>query len=63
VWQKVVRVTSVSACPQCGNGAFDLEPGSDIDDEHATVRCGRCGFVCSMVEFSRPVETDAKPGK
>jgi hypothetical protein len=31
-WKKIVRLVAVSACPKCGNPAFDLEPGYDIDD-------------------------------
>jgi len=32
VWRKVVKITAVSACPNCGNGGFDLESQSDLDD-------------------------------
>ena len=57
VWKKVVRVT-VAACPKCGNRAFDFEPGHDMDDPEAVVRCGRCGHVCRVDEFMRPIAPD-----
>lgn len=56
-WKKVVRVVAVSACPKCGNSGFDFEPGHDMDDPEAMVRCGRCGYVCRIDEFTRPVAT------
>jgi hypothetical protein len=34
-WNKVVKVVAVSACPVCGNGGFNFEPGADIDDPQA----------------------------
>jgi uncharacterized Zn finger protein len=55
IWKKIVRIVAVSACPKCGNGGFDIEPGYDIDDYEAMVRCGACGYVCRSPEFSRPV--------
>jgi predicted nucleic-acid-binding Zn-ribbon protein len=55
-WKKVVRVTAVSACPKCGNPAFDPEPGSDLDDPHALVKCGKCGWIGPVDKFVKPVE-------
>jgi uncharacterized Zn finger protein len=54
-WEKVVRVVGVSACPVCGNPAFDFEPGADKDDPHALVRCGKCGRVYAADQFHKPV--------
>ncbi len=56
VWKKVVQVVAVSACPKCGNRAFDPEPGTNIDDPQGLVRCGKCGYVCLSSEFMKPVE-------
>jgi hypothetical protein len=53
--KKVVEVVGVSACPVCDNGAFDLEPGADIDDPHALVRCGKCGHICPADQFVKAV--------
>jgi hypothetical protein len=52
-WRKIVQAVAVSACPECGNAAFDLEPGEDLDDPNAKVKCGACGFVCSADKFMR----------
>jgi hypothetical protein len=52
-WKKVVQLVGVSACPRCGNHAFDYEPGTDIDDPNGLVRCGKCGHVCPGGEFLR----------
>ena len=56
VWKKVVQVIAVSECPKCGSRAFDLEPGTNIDDPQGLVRCGKCSYVCPSNEFMRPVE-------
>jgi ribosomal protein S27AE len=61
VWKKIVQVTGVSACPRCGNGAFDFEPGECMDDPDAKVKCGQCGYVCSGSEFIRRVDPDQQP--
>ena len=50
----------VSECPKCGNRAFDLEPGTTIDNPQGLVRCGKCSYVCPSNEFMRPVETANK---
>jgi ferredoxin len=60
VWKKVVQVVAVSECPKCGNRAFDLEPGTTIDNPQGLVRCGKCSYVCPSNEFMRPVETANK---
>jgi hypothetical protein len=59
-WEKIVRVVGVSACPVCGNGGFDLEPGADVDDQHVPVRCGKCGHVCPADQFMKSV-ADSNP--
>jgi hypothetical protein len=59
-WKKIVQVTAISACPKCGNRGFDLEPGGDIDDPRAMVKCGKCGHVCPADEFSRAVDPQYK---
>jgi ferredoxin len=60
VWEKIVRIVAVGKCPRCGNGGFDLEPGEDLDDLHALVRCGACGHVCPLDHFISPVDGDPK---
>ena len=37
------------------HSGFDLEPGEDIDDQNARVRCGKCGYVCAGGAFMRSV--------
>jgi uncharacterized Zn finger protein len=56
-WKKVVKLVAVSACPICGNRGFDLEPGADIDDLRAMVRCGKCGHVCPAYQFMKTPES------
>jgi transcription initiation factor TFIIIB Brf1 subunit/transcription initiation factor TFIIB len=60
VWKKIVEIVAVSACPKCGNRGFDLEPGSDMEDPRANVKCGKCGYVCQADEFMRPVLPDER---
>jgi rubredoxin len=55
VWKKIVERVAVSACPVCGNGGFNFEPDADIDDPHAMVKCGKCGFVYRVDEGMRLV--------
>jgi hypothetical protein len=55
VWEKVVQVVAESACPKCGNRAFDPEPENNIEDPKGLVRCGKCGYVCPANEFTRRV--------
>jgi ferredoxin len=61
-WKKVVRVVGVSVCPVCGNPAFNFEPGADVDDPHALVRCGKCGHVCTADQFHKPVAESNEAG-
>jgi hypothetical protein len=63
VWKKIVRVTAVSACPKCGNNAFDFGPGADIDDPHAIVKCGACGHICPASEFARRIVHSETPSQ
>jgi ribosomal protein S27AE len=60
-WKKIVQVVAVSACPKCGNSGFDLEPGADIDDPHARIRCGKCGYVDQAAKFMKPVNPTDNP--
>jgi hypothetical protein len=63
VWKKVVQVVAMSACPKCGNRAFDREPETNIGDPKGLVRCGKCDYVCEVSDFMRPVESaDKKVG-
>ena len=50
----------MSACPKCGNGGFDLEPGFHLDDPSPQVKCGTCGHVCASEEFMRPLREDER---
>jgi ferredoxin len=56
VWKKVVQLVAASACPKCGNQAFDPEPGTGRNDPQGMVRCGKCGYVCPVDEFMKPVD-------
>lgn len=56
--KKIVEVTAISACLKCGNPAFDLEPGQDLDDPGARVRCGKCGHVGTEGEFLRTIRSN-----
>jgi hypothetical protein len=53
--RKIVRAVAISACPKCGNRGFDLQPGADLDDPSAEVKCGACGHVCPADRFMRPL--------
>lgn len=55
-WKKIVRRVPLSGCPNCGNGGFDLEPGEDLEDYEALVRCGNCGHVCRLNQVTQPVQ-------
>lgn len=55
-WEKIVQLVAVGACPRCDNRGFDFEPGANMDDPAAMVRCGACGYVCPASEFVRAVE-------
>jgi ferredoxin len=59
-WEKVVQIVAVSACPKCSNQAFDLEPGTEMDDPQGLVKCGQCGYVCPGNEFMKPVDSADK---
>ncbi|CDX55890.1 hypothetical protein MPL3365_210118 [Mesorhizobium plurifarium] len=50
-WIKVARRTGFAVCPMCGNRGFDLEPGEDVHDENAKIKCGNCAYVCSANEW------------
>lgn len=58
-WIRVVERTGYAVCPKCGNPGFDLEPGEDIDDVDAKIRCGKCGYVCPADEW--PMRSEDKP--
>ncbi|ESZ13468.1 hypothetical protein X735_19370 [Mesorhizobium sp. L2C085B000] len=49
-WIKVVQRIGFIVCPKCENRGFELQPGEDIDNASAKIRCGRCGYVCSADE-------------
>ncbi len=59
-WKKIVEVVAVSACPVCGNAGFDFEPGADIDDPEALIKCGEYGHACQIGKFSNRVPDPKK---
>jgi hypothetical protein len=60
-WEKIVQLVAVSACPECGNRGFDVEPGYDMRDEDAMVHCEKCGHVCHILKFMRRVNSGTPP--
>jgi len=60
-WKKVVQLVALSTCPKCGNHGFDPEPGQNLENPHALVKCGACGHVCEAQQIMREVNPVVNP--